>query len=138
MPETMTGREKLARLKSGHIPLVQALFDEAYACGHKDGRADAEEVATMLEAQRATVRLEWVSTGDGSARLCLRLDQFTQCLFFVLRWGSGRLSVYDFHQGLDENEVLRELDLTAVVAFIAGWHATNLPNYPLPDFPGTL
>jgi hypothetical protein len=49
----MTGREQLNRLKSGHTPLVQALFDEAYACGHKDGRADGEAVIGMLEAARS-------------------------------------------------------------------------------------
>lgn len=53
MPETPTGREQLNRLKSGHTPLVQALFDEAYACGHKDGRADGEAVIGMLEAARS-------------------------------------------------------------------------------------
>jgi len=55
----------------------------------------------------------------------------------MLRWGSGRVSVYDLHQGLEENEVLRDVQTADAVAYMVGWSATNFPNYHLPTFPET-
>jgi len=135
--------ERLIRVE--HTPENKPPFQVVYNSGseYHDGMYgnNVEEMCIRIAVElksRGWVpthpRLEWEPTDRGDVRLCLRLDKFTQWLFSMLRWGSGRVSVYDFHQGLDKNEVLRDVQATDAAAYMVGWAATNFPNYHLPPF----
>ena len=121
--------------------IVQAWPDTGHMLSAQGATVDAAAADCAAQLRAAGwvpthARLEWEPTGKGSVRLCLRLDKFTQVLFSMLRWGSGRVSVYDMHTGLEENRVMDETQAADAVAYMVGWCAAALPSLHLPPFPG--
>jgi hypothetical protein len=102
-------------------------------------RAELELAAAQAERDRMQAmvpRLEWRPyLGGCELRLCI--DAHSQVLFTAEQhYKPDRYNLSADHEG--DEEVLWECPAAEVFAFIAEWHAANLPNYPLPDFPGTL